>query len=131
MANPAVVDIPSEFLAGERNFGEPLILDLVHLSRQTFGDHALEVELLTLFERQAAHLAVRLADPSCPGDSRARLELAHMLKGSARSVGALAVAASAEAYETALRHGDEAEARLCDALIVDIESARAAIAELL
>lgn len=131
MANPAVVDIPCENLARERKAEEPSVLDLVHLSRQTYGDHALEVELLTLFERQAAHLAVRLEDPRRPGDSTARLELAHMLKGSARSVGAFAVAASAEAYEAALRYDDVGEAQLCKALIAEIEVARAAIAAVL
>ncbi len=131
MANPAVVDIPCENLAREENFEEPPVLDLVHLSRQTFGDHALEVELLTLFERQAAHLAVRLGDPRRPGDSTARLELAHMLKGSAMSVGAFAVAATAQAYEIALRQGEPAEGRACGALVAKIDAARAAIAELL
>jgi HPt (histidine-containing phosphotransfer) domain-containing protein len=130
MANPAAVDIPCKNLVGER--AEDLsILDLVHLSRQTFGDHALEVELLTLFERQAAQLAARLRESRRPGDAAARMELAHMLKGSARSVGAFAVAASAEAYETALRYGDFTEARLCDALVSDIEATRAVIADLL
>jgi HPt (histidine-containing phosphotransfer) domain-containing protein len=130
MANLATVDIPRADLSGACE-GEAPILDLVHLSRQTFGDHALEIELLTLFERQAAQLAVRLAQAPGPGDSANRMELAHMVKGSARSVGALAVAAAAEAYETALRHGDGAQARLCAALVAEIEAARAAILALL
>ena len=33
--------------------GLPAILDLVHLTRQTFGDASLEHEVLTLFARQA------------------------------------------------------------------------------
>jgi HPt (histidine-containing phosphotransfer) domain-containing protein len=131
MANPVAVDIPCKKLASDRNSEAPPVLDLVHLSRQTFGDHALEVELLTLFERQAAHLAARLADARRPGDSAARMELAHMMKGSARAVGAFAVAASAEAYETALRGGEAAEAGLCDALVAEIGTARAAIVALL
>lgn len=130
MANPAAVDIFREDDA-RAGAGEPAVLDLVHLSRQTFGDHALEIELLTLFERQASQLSARLAGARAPGDAGARMELAHMLKGSARSVGAFAVAASAEAYETALRQGDAGQARLCDALIGDIEAARAAILALL
>ena len=36
-------------------------IDLVHLSRQSLGDRALEIELLTLFERQAEQIAARLA----------------------------------------------------------------------
>ena len=91
MANPAAVDIFREDDA-RAGAGEPAVLDLVHLSRQTFGDHALEIELLTLFERQAAQLSARLGGARAPGDAGARMELAHMLKGSARSVGAFAVA---------------------------------------
>jgi HPt (histidine-containing phosphotransfer) domain-containing protein len=130
MANLAAVDIPREALSGAGE-GEAPILDLVHLSRQTFGDHALEIELLTLFERQAAQLAARLAQAPGPGDSANRMELAHMLKGSARSVGAFAVATAAEAYETAVRHGDAAQARLCAALVAEIGATRAAILALL
>jgi HPt (histidine-containing phosphotransfer) domain-containing protein len=130
MANTAAVDIPRTDMTAVCE-GEAQILDLVHLSRQTFGDHALEIELLSLFERQAAQFAARLSESPYPGDAGSRMELAHMLKGSARSVGACAVAASAEAYETALRHGDRAQAGLCAALVADIEAARAAILALL
>lgn len=107
------------------------VLDLVHLSRQTFGDHALETELLALFERQAGQLALRLAAPRGSGDAGARIDLAHMLKGSARSVGAFAVAAAAQSYEAALREGAANESDLCERLLVEIEAVRAAIADLL
>ena len=39
--------------------GDPAI-DLVHLARQTFGDIALEAELLAMFDAQAAKIAARL-----------------------------------------------------------------------
>ena len=42
---------------------EPVI-DLVHLSRQTLGDTALETELLRLFEGQARAFAARLRAPA-------------------------------------------------------------------
>jgi HPt (histidine-containing phosphotransfer) domain-containing protein len=130
MANLAAVNLSFNHRSGDPNPPEA-VLDLVCLSRQTFGDHALETELLALFERQAAQLATRLAAPRSMGDAGARIDLAHMLKGSARSVGAFAVAAAAEAYETALRAGDPGEAALCDRLLCEIEAVRAAIADLL
>lgn len=63
-------------------------IDMAHLARQTMGDRALEQEVLYLFVRQAqsARLLIAKATP----DERYRL--AHTLKGSARSVGAFALA---------------------------------------
>ena len=63
-------------------------IDLVHLSRQTFGDHDLERELLGLFDAQAAQFAKRLRSPAAQGDADWRIALAHTIKGSARAVGA-------------------------------------------
>lgn len=107
------------------------VLDLVHLSRQTFGDHALELELLTLFERQAGQFAARLAAPCGQGDIGWRADLAHTLKGSARAVGAFAAGAAAEAYETALRAGDPGAEALRDRLAEAIAKVRSVIAQLL
>lgn len=121
----AVHHIPHEL---DLDYKEPT-LDLVHLSRQTFGDHALETEILTLFERQAAQFAARLAEPRRPGDGGSRADLAHTLKGSARAVGAFSVAAAAEVYEASVRAGAAADP-LCEKLIGEIDAARAAILEL-
>ena len=63
-------------------------IDLVHLSRQTLGDRQLEVELLQLFDRQAAQIAARLGADTGNTDRRWRQDLSHTLKGSARAVGA-------------------------------------------
>ena len=63
-------------------------IDMAHLVKQTMGDRALEQEVLTLFARQAA--AVR--DQMAKADPRERTFLAHTLKGSARSIGAFALA---------------------------------------
>ena len=63
-------------------------VDLAHLGRQTLGDRTLEQEVLKLFIQQA--LATR--DEIANADVRERLRLAHTLKGSARGVGAFAVA---------------------------------------
>jgi HPt (histidine-containing phosphotransfer) domain-containing protein len=104
------------------------ILDLVHLSRQTFGDHALETELLSLFDRQAEQFSARLAEPGAR-DRGSRADLAHTLKGSARAVGAFALGDAAEAYEAALRGGRD-DFALREALVAAISTVRAAIADL-
>jgi HPt (histidine-containing phosphotransfer) domain-containing protein len=106
-------------------------IDLVHLSRQTLGDRALETELLRLFDRQASQIMERLR--SCASDDRKALgDLAHSIKGSARAIGAVDVAAAAQAYEDTLRldssqSREAALARLGERIAV----AREAIASLL
>jgi HPt (histidine-containing phosphotransfer) domain-containing protein len=79
--------------------------DLVHLSRQTMGDRELEHEVLVLFERQAHHIGGKLATLESGPDHGSRADLAHKLKGSARAVGAFAVAKAAENYEHSARAG--------------------------
>lgn len=79
-------------------------IDFEHLSRMTLGDPALECEVLTMFAAQSAKLLGQLA--SLPPEARA---LAHTLKGSARAIGAFAVAEAAAQLETAL--GEAAAAR--------------------
>jgi HPt (histidine-containing phosphotransfer) domain-containing protein len=107
------------------------VLDLVHLSRQTLGDGALESELLRLFANQARQIAQRIEEERLPGDGAWRADLAHRLKGSARAVGAFALGEAAEAYEQAARAEapdlPAAERRLTAA----IEAARSAVAQLL
>ena len=70
-------------------------IDLVHLARVTFGERSLEREVLQLFDRQAATLMERI-QAAAAEDIPA---LAHTLKGSARAIGALAVARAAEMVE--------------------------------
>ncbi|MBV6657117.1 MAG: Hpt domain-containing protein [Devosiaceae bacterium] len=65
------------------------LIDLVHLSRQTFGDPSLEREVLVLFADQARSIAAAL---SCAVDPQERARLCHLIKGSARGVGAFDVA---------------------------------------
>jgi HPt (histidine-containing phosphotransfer) domain-containing protein len=72
--------------AGPRSRARPV--DLTHLSRQTLGDRALEQEVLQLFVQQALSVRDQIAEA---GKSE-RLRLAHGLKGSARGVGAFALA---------------------------------------
>lgn len=72
--------------AGKAKTGRPI--DMAHLARQTMGDRALEQEVLTLFVQQALGVCRRLAAASVND----RLLMAHGLKGSARGVGAFAIA---------------------------------------
>lgn len=86
--------------------GRPI--DLVHLARQTMGDRALEQEVLSMFGGQIGSVrkSVAAADP----DERRRI--AHGLKGSARGVGAFALADCADEMEHAPGNRDVVE-RLC------------------
>jgi HPt (histidine-containing phosphotransfer) domain-containing protein len=77
-------------------------IDLVHLRRMTLGDAALEREVLTLFSAQASRLAGALA--AKPADAGA---LAHTLKGSARAIGAFAVADAASDLEALIKTGSD------------------------
>lgn len=101
------------------------VLDLVHLSRQTLGDAALESELLELFRSQAESAVSRLAGPS-----GLRAEIAHMLKGSARAVGAFGVSDAAERLEWAIGTGSDVERCRAD-LVRAVEAARRAVSSLL
>ena len=67
------------------------------------GDRALEREVLELFRRQARILLFRFDALTSPVD---RAEIAHTLKGSARSIGAHRVAFAAEELERAATAGE-------------------------
>lgn len=95
----------------------PGVLDLDHLERMTLGDTMLEREVLTLFSEQSRRLISTIA--TLPADAGA---LAHTLKGSARGIGAFAVADAAARLEAAIRTGEgrpkalaELEAAVADA----------------
>ena len=97
-AAPVPTD-PAPSARGERP------VDLVHLSRQTFGDKRLETELLRLFMRQARQIQGGL-EAEVGDDAVSSLpagDLLHTLLGSARVVGAHRVAKLAESYEGELR----------------------------
>lgn len=85
-------------------------VDLAHLARQTMGNRDLEREVLHLFLRQSERTLQRFDDPAAP-----HADLAHVILGSARGIGAHAVARAAEALETVLRRdpaGGQAELAL-------------------
>jgi HPt (histidine-containing phosphotransfer) domain-containing protein len=74
----------------------PPAIDLEHLKRYSGGDLALEAEVFALF-RQQTELWMRLLEPD--GDEESWASAAHSLKGSARSIGAHALAKACEIAE--------------------------------
>ncbi|SCM72583.1 Hpt protein [uncultured Pleomorphomonas sp.] len=87
----------------EQAGGPPL--DLGHLAAQTFGNADLEAEVLRLFLGQSRDCLDRLQAAPDAGT-------AHLLLGSARGIGATAVAGAAAALEAALLRGDGGGAEL-------------------
>jgi HPt (histidine-containing phosphotransfer) domain-containing protein len=73
-------------------------IDLVFLAHQTLGDEQLEIELLLLFDRQARDILMALDRDE---GAISKSDLAHRLNGSARAIGATAVAEAAARYEAA------------------------------
>ena len=99
-------------------------IDFEHLQRMTLGDAAIEQEVLTIFAAQSARLVHTLAAmPAMPADASA---LAHTLKGSARAIGAFAVADAAARLEAAIARGFDTSAALAE-LGEAIAQAQAAI----
>lgn len=70
-------------------------IDLSHLASQTMGDREVEREVLGMFVEQAKTVRKKIGD----ADMKERLFLAHALKGSARGIGAFAIAEWASAVE--------------------------------
>ena len=86
-------------------------IDHVHLARYTMGNKALELEVLQLFAGQAPET---LASLEAAGDAKAWHIAAHTLKGSARAVGAFALATAAEAAEKAGHDDARRDQRLAE-----------------
>lgn len=102
-------------------------IDLVHLARQTGGDHALERELLALFAQQCVR---HLRTIHAGSDARTRIDAAHTLKGAARAIGAWQVAEAADAIERQLAAADAGRTEdAMDALTLAAAEARAAISQ--
>jgi len=96
-------------------------IDFEHLSRMTLGDPALECEVLTMFVAQSARLLDQIA--ALPPEAG---RLAHTLKGSARAIGAFAVAEAAARLEAALGAAGDATSAL-DSLQDAVAEAQGAI----
>jgi HPt (histidine-containing phosphotransfer) domain-containing protein len=103
------------------------VLDRAHLARMTFGDQALAREVLSLFVRQTKALLTELS----AAGPEAAASLAHRMKGSAKGVGAWAVAAAAEMVERAAFSDPQALAADIAALRDAIEEVNGAISDLL
>ncbi len=105
---PAVFDRPGGE-ASQASQRRPI--DLGHLACQTLGDRAVEEEVLATFAHQAMLVRDRIFD----ADTGERLHLVHNLKGSARSIGAFALADCASDIED---HPDDRNAfqRIADAI---------------
>lgn len=95
-------------------------IDLDHLARMTLGDAELEREVLAMFADQSIRLVSAIA--AVPAEAGA---LAHKLKGSARGIGAFAVADAAAELETAIRTGTDAPRALAvlKAAVADVRAA--------
>ena len=96
-------------------------IDFEHLKRMTLGDAGLEQEVLAMFSAQSAKLVDTLA--AMPADAGA---LAHTLKGSARAIGAFAVADAAARLEAVMASGSDPSDALAE-LGEAVALARAAI----
>lgn len=79
-------------------------IDLAHLRRYTLGDVAIEREILDLFFAQMPETIAALRTAQTCRDAR---RAAHTLKGSARAIGAWAIAKLAEDAEALTGFGDE------------------------
>ena len=102
-------------------------IDVDHVRRMTLGDAGLEREVLAMFSAQSVSLIAGLAAKSAEATA-----LAHMLKGSARAIGAFRVAEAAESLEIRLRNSDDPSDALAEVEVEDaVAEARAAIDELL
>ena len=81
---------------GGESCGSACSRPIAHLSRQTLGDRSVEQEVLKLFVQQALMVRDRI-EAASPVE---RLRLAHGLKGSARGIGAFAIADCVSEIET-------------------------------
>ena len=102
-------------------------VDFEHLQRMTLGDADIEQEVLTMFLAQSArHMHMHML-AALPADASA---LAHTLKGSARAIGAFAVADAAARLEVAIARGFDTSAALAE-LGEAVAEARATIEAIL
>jgi HPt (histidine-containing phosphotransfer) domain-containing protein len=102
-------------------------VDLIHLRRFTMGDTELEQEILGLFADNAPKTLASLAEATTPKEW---LAAAHSLKGSARAVGAHAVADLAAAAEKTYPEQELARQHQLAAVHAAIEAVRDYIAQL-
>lgn len=102
--------------------GRPV--DLVHLSRYTMGDRNLESELLGLFRQQARVYVSRMREAESDQDWH---RAAHSLKGSAKAVGAWAVAQVCEGAESLGAGAQDARLKAIGEIEAQLDTATAYI----
>jgi len=103
-------------------------IDLVHLAKQSLGDPGLEEEILRMFDQMVQIYVQRIGESRVRGEVLADL---HALKGASRGVGALGIAAMAEAGEAETRKNGILSAETLSDLGIAVEEVRAFIAQLL
>lgn len=108
---------------------DPRVLDLAHLARYTIGNRELEEELLRLFRSQLRTQAEAIA---AARDAETWRFATHTLKGVARSIGARAIAATAEQLEQLGLAGDLGQrGRVLEALDGQIAACEREIARII
>ena len=118
----------SEPSAAESGAG-PEVLDPDHLARYTMGNRELERELLRLFRAQIRAQVTGIAQAR---DAQAWRFATHTLKGVARSIGARAIADTAEKLEQLGHDGERgAYGRLMVALAAQIAACEREIERIL
>jgi HPt (histidine-containing phosphotransfer) domain-containing protein len=105
-----------------------MLIDLVHLSKYTLGDRDLECELLALFRSQSGVYLNRLEAAASLTDWK---EAAHSLKGSAKGIGAWAIADHAETAEQLTAIGEPSHAAALRSLRTTLDETIAHITILL
>lgn len=85
----------------EEQFCSKKPVDLVHLSRQTFGSKELENEVLGLFVSHSKQCIDRLRVATT---DKEWTDILHTIKGSARAIGAWNTGNLAEQYEQKVKH---------------------------
>ena len=111
-----------------RNPSDLRPIDLVHLAKQTQGDLALEVEILTLFDQTTRGLADKL---KCCENEQELVLCLHSLKGAAAGVGANGIAQVARLAEVQFRENGSVDAEMMADIEFAVVEASAYIAELL
>ena len=101
-------------------------IDMAHLSRQTLGDHNLELEVLRLFDEMSHTYYSRLENSTTVEDLLVNL---HTLKGAAAGIGAFGLAELARVTETELKAGAPVNPERIDDLHVAVEELSVFIAQ--
>ncbi|HEY9013204.1 MAG TPA: Hpt domain-containing protein [Devosia sp.] len=103
-------------------------IDMVHLSKQTLGDHGLECEILRLFDQMARVYFGRLETSTTEADLLRHL---HTIKGAASGVGAWNLAELAKSAEQEIRETGKVNPERIDDLDIAVQEVSAFIDDIL